>query len=343
MGGGSDERAAGAAAGPEKLAPGAEFDLIRSFFPAAPRPRPDVLVGAGDDCAVVTGRGIALSTDMSVEGVHFRREWLRPEEIGYRAAAAALSDLAAVAARPIGVLVSLALPAADVGEPARRLMTGVAEAAAAADAVVLGGDVARTADALVVDVVVVGEATHPVLRSGAQPGDELWVTGELGAAALAVAQWSRGEAPAPAARARFARPAPRVREARWLAERGLLRAAIDLSDGLAGDAAHLARASGAGVVLVRDRVPVHPLVRGASGTPDAVLALALAGGEDYELCFAAPPARLEPHRAAFVQAFGVQLTRVGRFIDGEGVFVEGDGYPRQPLRLRGYQHFEGAE
>ncbi|HEV2145844.1 MAG TPA: AIR synthase related protein, partial [Longimicrobiaceae bacterium] len=109
------------------LARGAEFDLIRRLVVNPGEPRPDVRVGVGDDCAVVAGNGIALSCDMSVEGVHFRREWLSFREIGYRAAAAALSDLAAVAARPIGVLVSLALPSGDAGDPAAEVMAGVRE------------------------------------------------------------------------------------------------------------------------------------------------------------------------------------------------------------------------
>ena len=114
------------------LGPGAEFDLIRRFLPHAPRlGRSDLLVGPGDDCAVVTGDGIALSVDMSVEGVHFRRDWLAPFEIGHRAASAALSDLAAVAARPIGVLVALALPEADAGDFAVEVMDGVRSAAPA--------------------------------------------------------------------------------------------------------------------------------------------------------------------------------------------------------------------
>ncbi|HEX2188489.1 MAG TPA: AIR synthase related protein [Longimicrobiaceae bacterium] len=176
------------------LAPGAEFALIRRFVPRGQPARADVLVGPGDDCAVVAG-GIALSTDMSVEGVHFRRDWLSPREIGWRAAAAALSDLAAVAARPIGVLVSLALPAGDAGDPAVELMAGVREAAEAVGGAVLGGDVARTTGPLVVDVTVVGEARNPVLRSGARRGDEVWVTGALGGAAAAVRAWLAGGEP----------------------------------------------------------------------------------------------------------------------------------------------------
>lgn len=325
------------------LAPGAEFDLIRRFVPRAEAPRSDVRVGVGDDCAVVAGGGIALSSDMSVEGVHFRRDWLSMREIGYRAAAAALSDLAAMAARPIGVLVSLAIPAEDAGDPAVELMRGVREVTEVLGGTVLGGDVTRTPGPLALDVVVVGEVARPVLRSGALPGDEVWVTGELGAAAATVSCLLRGERPPPAAWERFVRPVPRVREARWLAERGLLHALVDLSDGLAGDAAHLAAASGAAIQLSEVTIPVHPCARQVAADDDGALRLAMAGGEDYELCFTAPLGRVAGHAIDFERETGVRLTCVGRVGGGDGVWwVDAEGH-RTPLGMGAFQHFaEGA-
>ncbi len=320
-----------------RLAPGREFDLIRTFYPRAHRPRGDVRVGAGDDCAVVAGDGIALSSDMSVEGTHFRRDWLSPTEIGYRAAPAALSDLAAVAARPIGVLVSLAMPERDAGEPARQLMDGVREAVHAVGGVLLGGDLTRTEGPLVIDVTAVGEVSTPVLRSGARVGDSLWVTGELGAPALAVAYLLEGTDPPPEVRLRFAAPTPRTAEARWLAERGVCRAMIDLSDGLAGDAAHIAASGGVRLILVEDAIPLHPSVAGLAD-PSEAFRLAVAGGEEYELCFAAAPGSVEQWREAFLHEFGLRLTRVGRVEAGEGVFLESITGVR-PLSLAGFQHF----
>jgi len=323
------------------LAPGAEFDLIRRFYLGGrAEPRPDVLVGAGDDCAVVAGDGIALSSDMSVEGVHFRRDWLSLREIGYRAAAGALSDLAAVAARPIGVLVSLALPSEDAGEGAVELMCGIREVTEQVGGVVLGGDTTRTTGPLVVDVTVVGEAGWPVLRSGARRGDEVWVTGELGGAAAAVRALLRGESPTPAARERFARPVPRVREALWLAERGIPRAMVDLSDGLAGDALHVSTASRVAVLLARELVPVHPAALAAAGEDeDEALRLALGGGEDYELCFTAEMGRVPAHRAEFERETGTRLTCVGRIGGGSGVWWSDPEGRRRPLGFRAYQHF----
>jgi thiamine-monophosphate kinase len=326
-----------AAAAP--LAPGPEFDLIRGFLAGGSAVRPDVRVGPGDDCAVVAGDGIALSTDMSVEGVHFRREWLSPGEIGWRAAAAALSDLAAVAARPIGILVSLGIPAEEADALAPALMAGCREAVEAVGGTLLGGDLTRSPGPIVIDVTVVGEAPRPVLRSGARMGDEVWVTGQLGGAAAFVSAMLAGEEPRRGARERFARPLPRVREARWLTERVGPTAMIDLSDGLAGDAAHIAAASGLALLLVPELLPVHPAARSRS-RPRTVRA-ALAGGEDYELCLTAPAGAVAPHADAFHAEFGVALTCVGRTGGGDGVWwVDAEGH-RTPMELGGWQHFRG--
>jgi thiamine-monophosphate kinase len=323
------------------LARGPEFDLIRRFLPKHPPERSDLRVGPGDDCAIVVGDGIALSADLSVEGVHFRRDWLSMREIGGRAAAAALSDLAAMAARPIGLLVSLALPEADAGEPAVELMEGVRRVAGEAGAALLGGDLARTSGPMVVDVTVVGEAPKPVCRSGAALGDEVWVTGELGGSGQFVEQMLAGARPSPRARERYAAPVPRIREARWLAERGLPCAMIDLSDGLAGDAAHLSAASGVAILLSPELIPIHPAVLRHAGSPADALRLAIAGGEDYELCFTAAPGAVEPHVRAFQAAFRTRLTCVGRVSGGDGVWwTDAEGH-RQPLGVGGYQHFGG--
>lgn len=326
-----------------RLGDGAEFDLIRRFLAAGPPvSRADVSVGPGDDAAVVLGSGIVVSVDASVEDVHFRRAWLAPEEIGYRAAAAALSDLAAMAARPIGILATLALADADA-ELGPALMAGARRAADSVGAAVLGGDLTRSPGPIFLDVVVLGEAREPVLRAGALPGDELWVTGELGAAAAAVAAWRRGDEPAAGAREAFARPRPRVREARWLAGRGLPRAMLDLSDGLAGDLRHLAVASAVQVVLEPERVPVSAAALEATRDREAALRLALGGGEDYELVFAAPPGAVAPLAPAFAAETGVRLTRIGEAREGEGVVARaGDGTLR-PLDIQGYRHFQDRE
>ncbi len=314
-----------------RLATGAEFDLIRRFYEDARTASPaDVRVGPGDDCVIV-GEGIAISTDAVVEGVHFRRDWLEPSEIGYRAAAAALSDLAAVAARPIGALVSLLAPAADVPDFAAAVMEGAREAVQAVGGVLLGGDVALSPVGLAMDVVAVGRAESPVLRSGAKAGDRVWVTGRLGGAAAAVAAWSRREQPTSEAREAFARPRPRIEEARWLTEHAVLHALIDLSDGLAGDAEHIAVASGVSIILERDALPLHP---------DADVRLALGGGEDYELCFTAAAGAVEPIAREFEERFDLPLRRVGAVESGAGVALRQPDGRVGPLDVAGFRHFQ---
>ena len=315
-----------------ELAGGPEFDLIRSFLRAARRTHPQVLVGPGDDCAIVNG--LAIGTDASVENVHFRRDWLSGEEIGWRAAAAAISDLAAVAAQPIGILVSSVLPH-DARGFVEEIMQGAVAAVESAGGILLGGDVAA-GDLLMLDVVAVGSVTEPVLRSAARVGDEIWVTGRLGGSAAAVAALLAGREPVAGARTRYARPLPRVAEARWLLEQAPLHAMIDLSDGLYGDAAHIAAASACGIVIDTAAVPVDE----AAG---ATLAQATSGGEDYELCFTAQGGMVAEVSASFERTFGVQLTKVGEVIAEPGTWQRDADGARQPLPAGGYQHFGRAE
>jgi len=325
-----------------RLGPGAEFDQIRRAVAKGGELPAAVRVGPGDDAAVLEG-GWVLSTDLSVEDVHFRRSWLSAREIGYRAASAALSDLAAMAATPVGLLVSVAVPEAigedmndDPGVDLDALHDGVREAAEALGAAVLGGDLSRSPGPLMLDVTVVGCTLWPVLRNGAEPGDELWVTGRLGASATAVRAWQQGEQPSPEARDAFARPVPRIREACCLVEQELVDALIDVSDGLAGDAGHIAAASGVKIVLEASRVPIAAAALDALGS-EAALDAALYGGEDYELLFAAEPGTVDPE--AFEQRFGLDLTRVGRVFEGEGVWLDtGDGEPR-PVAQASFDHF----
>ncbi|HEX6937980.1 MAG TPA: thiamine-phosphate kinase [Longimicrobiales bacterium] len=327
---------------PTPLGPGREFELIRRFLERARPPGRGVAVGPGDDCAVVEGGRIAVSADLSIEDVHFRRAWLAPEEIGYRAAAASLSDLAAMAASPVGALVSLAAPPADVPAFAERCMAGAREAVESVGATLLGGDLTRSPGPLLLDVVVLGRVERPVLRGGARPGDELWVTGALGGAAAAVRCWERGEAPPAAAREAFARPRPRIREALWLAERDVPRALIDLSDGLAGDAAHLAAAGRVGIVLDEARIPVHPAAAAVAADAADAVALAIGGGEDYELCFAARPGAVAAVEGAFRETFGTPLTCVGVVREEPGVAVRGADGTIAPPGVAGYRHFAGG-
>lgn len=315
------------------LGPGAEFDIIRSVLRDAVAPGAMVALGAGDDCALLrAGEGhLAITVDLFVEGVHYQAAWGSPEEVGGRAVRAAISDLAAMAADPVAVLVSLSLPRGEDAELAERIGLGCRSAAEASGAALIGGDLARGGAGLTLDVAALGWVIRPLLRSGARPGDELWVSGALGAAAAAVEGWRAGSTVRDDWRERFWRPAPRWREARWLAERGA-GAAIDLSDGLLADAGHIAAASGVGVEIDWAAVPV---------TSGVETSLAVKGGEDYELLVALPRDILSREATTeFQQTFGVPLTRVGRAVSGTGVRVFRDGAEVQ-VASRGFDHFKG--
>jgi thiamine-monophosphate kinase len=322
-----------AASGHLALGPGAEFDRIRELVRVlGQRAR-----GVGDDCALlsdVTGT-MAVSTDVSVERVHFRLDWITAEEAGWRSAATALSDLAAEGAEPVGLLSAITVP--DRGEDADliALASGIGEAAAAVGAAVLGGDLSR-GPVWSVTVTVIGRAERPVTRAGARPGDTVWVTGGLGGSRAAVESWRRGETPTHEARRAYAHPVPRIAAGRWLSEHGA-RAMLDVSDGLAADAGHLAAASDVRIRLSLETVPVAVAAIAEArrmGVP--VQQFAAEGGDDYELLAALLPEFGEPDARAFESATGIALTRVGAVERGSGVRAELLG---RGLELRGYDHF----
>ncbi len=290
---------------------GREFDAIRAML-AEWGPH---ATGVGDDAAVLAlpaDEQLVVSTDASVEGVHFRREWMSPAEIGERAASAALSDLAAMAAAPIGLLLALSVPERweqDLIELAR----GVGAASAGARCPIVGGNLTRGTE-LSLTITVLGSAATPLGRAGAHTGDRLFVTGRLGGPGAALRAYFAGRTPSPADRARFVAPVPRLDEARWLADHGAV-AAIDISDGLLADAAHLARASGLtlaidlGALPRVDGVTVHE---------------AAASGEEYELLVAVPEgAPLDP--AVFARTFGIPLTGIGHARPLASVAVQLEG------------------
>lgn len=289
---------------------------------------PELRVGPGDDAAVLeleAGEKVVLSSDMALEEVHFRRAWLRWETVGWRATAAALSDLAAMAARPLGVLLDVAVPPELDRRVPEEIGGGVAACLEEHGGALLGGDLTRSPGPVVLDVAAVGAARRPVGRGGARPGDELWVTGSLGGAAAAARDWSRGLEPDPRARRAFERPRPRIGEGRWLADEADARALIDLSDGLAGDARHLAAASGVRLEISLPAVPLSPVLAEYADR-EAALLRALGGGEDFELLAAVPPGALEGRAGAFGRRFDTSPVRIGRVTEGEGVaWLDGEG------------------
>jgi len=329
-----------------------EFDLIAAIRDrlGGPAGASGVRIGIGDDAAVTAcsdGTARAVSVDALVDGVGFRRAWCPPEAIGRKAAGAALSDLAAMGAEPTELYAWLGLPGDLDRDAALELADGLAAVAAANGAALLGGDLTRSA-VLAVCVTAIGRTADPesmIGRSGAEAGDAICVTGSFGGAAAGLMLLEHPElaaevpaADATAARGRQLAPVPRIAAGRALAANGA-RAMIDVSDGLGGDAEHLAAASGVGIEIELDRVPLAAgVVAVAAAAGRDPVELAAAGGEDYELLCAIPRGRLAACRAA-VEAAGEVLTEVGRVEPGAAVRLRLPG--GRSVRAAGHDHLRG--
>jgi thiamine-monophosphate kinase len=338
---------------------GGELELLsRIRRRAAGIHSPGLPLGIGDDCALIRPRpdeDLAVTTDLSVAGRHFRLEWHPPEAIGHRTLARGLSDLAAMGARPVAAFLSLGLPR-ELTRPARRasairgeswldrFLNGFLSLARAHQAPLAGGDLAESPLAAA-DIVLIGAVPRgrALLRSGASPGDAIYVTGALGGAAAAFARLAQfaGTAGEKAPRAiripqRLAPqlaphlyPQPRLAQGQWLVRRRLATAAIDISDGLSTDLAHICDESGMAAEIEADALPLHH---------GATLGQALNGGEDYELLFTAPASARLPRSIA-----GVAVTRIGRVVRRrtgrpQVVLLTAEREPR-PLQACGWQHF----
>ena len=280
-----------------ELGGGAEFDVVRRLLEIWG----DQACGIGDDAALVEiphGEQLVVSVDAAVENIHFRREWFTLEDIGYRSTMAALSDLAAMAATPRGMLLSLVLPVGSEGD-VDAIARGVGAAAARAQCPILGGNLSRGFE-LSLSTTVLGSATNPLRRSGARRGDALYVTGFLGAPNQALNELKAGRLPSPDAMARFARPCARIDEARWLLDAGAT-ACVDISDGLQADCSHIESASGVSCLIDLSAIPCSEGISPAE---------ALTSGEEYEL-LVTMPGGTEPDVAGFQRLFGIPLTRIG--------------------------------
>jgi len=312
-----------------------EFELLAKLRERLPPPGPRVRVGSGDDAAVtVPGGATATSVDALVEGVHFRRGEATLGQIGHKALATALSDLAAMGAESGEAYVVVGVPPDLDEDGCLELIDGIAGLAGATGTTVAGGDVTR-APVLTLAVTVVGHAPtagHLIARGGAQPGDALVVTGAIGGAAAGLLLLQRPRLAAAVSepvgarlRARQLEPTPRLAAGRALAL-AEARAMIDLSDGLGGDATHLAAASEAGIRIDAAALPLADGVAAIAAAADRdPLELAVSGGEDYELLAALPPERLAAATAAVGEEAGAPLTQIGEVVDGSGVEIRRPG------------------
>ncbi len=327
-----------------------ERQLLSAIRRLAARSRArGVVKGIGDDCAVLrvpVGHEALITTDFSLEDVHFRRDWHPPDSVGHRCLTRGLSDIAAMGGEPLAAFLSLALPQDLPQEWVDGFLRGLMKLARKFKVELAGGDTASSGGKILADIVVLGSVPRgkAVLRSGARSGDDIFVTGALGAAAAVL---HRLEAQGPSTpRGNHRRtalgmtnlgsavehahfyPTPRLAVGRWLRERGLAAAMIDVSDGLSTDLAHICEESGVGAWLAENAIPV---VRGAP------LDEGLNGGDDYELLFTAPAAKHDriPDRIA-----GVPVRWIGTITRQKGVWlVAPDMKSRRPLEARGWEHF----
>ncbi len=330
-----------------------EAQFVRWLRGRWPDHAPGLTLGIGDDAAIVRparGCDLVLTTDLSLEGVHFRLDLHSARSIGHRALARSLSDLAAMGARPRFALLSLSLPRRTLRPWVSAFYGGLGTLAESLGVTLIGGDTAvTTSGAVMADVVAVGEVTQgrALHRRGARPGDSVYVTGRLGLSARGLALLEskkfapRGAASAGELRTRDRRaalqahlyPEPRCRVGIALARRDLASAAIDVSDGFARDLGRLCDASRCGAAIWEERLPLVSLEAARDASP---LELGLYGGEDYELLFTVPRSRLSQVPRVIG---GVALHRIGEIRPGRGLALVGRGGVAVSIEARGYDHF----
>jgi thiamine-monophosphate kinase len=306
------------------------------------RSRLAVQTGIGDDCAVLRllprrnqQTDVLVTTDFTLEGIHFRRDWHSAQSVGHRCLARGLSDIAAMGGEPVAAFLSLGLPRDLPRSWVARFARSLIGLAARYGVTLAGGDTAESPGGILADIVLVGSVPKgkAVLRSGARPDELIYVSGELGGSAAAVREMRKKARRKlnPREYARHFFPEPRIELARILREKGLATAMIDTSDGLSTDLAHICEESGVGAELQAKAIP---LARVGKPSREVDLELALHGGEDYELLFTAAGNKRIPSRIA-----GVPITQIGRITRGRRIFLfnpTGIGYQLEP---RGWEHF----
>ncbi|WP_211462875.1 thiamine-phosphate kinase [Collimonas silvisoli] len=325
-----------------------EFDLISRYFTRAPRSNlHHIALGVGDDCALLTptaGKQLAISTDMLVAGRHFFPD-AEPFALGHKCLAVNLSDLAAMGARPLAFTLALALPAVHE-EWLAAFSGGLLALADQHQCELIGGD--TTKGPLNICITVFGETSpgQALRRDAAQPGDDIWVSGTLGDARLALAVYRQelgtelnadlalGSDTFILAAARMHQPTPRIALGQALC--GIAHAAIDISDGLVGDLGHILARSGVGATLAVDSLPAGPIL--SQQTQAIRRHFTLAGGDDYELCFTAPAERRDAVLAAG-QAAATAVTRIGSIDAGHGLRLQDAGNNPLNLQLASFDHF----
>jgi thiamine-monophosphate kinase len=311
--------------------PAKELELIQRIRRAAAQGRQKPGHGIGDDCAVLTvprGHEILVTTDFSLEDVHFRREWHPADSVGHRCLARGLSDIAAIGGTPHSAFLSLALPHDLPQRWVDYFIRGFLKLAKRYSLTLAGGDTAQSPDGILADIIVVGAVPtgKAILRSGARAGDLIYVSGSLGASVATLQQLRSGQKLRPSAHPRHFYPDPRIAIGKYLREKKLASSMIDTSDGLSVDLRHICGESNVGAVIEAAALPSVP--------GDDGLQYALHGGEDYELLFAVPANRRIPRKIA-----GVPITRIGQITRSREIKLQTPDGKSHALPADGWQHF----
>ncbi len=322
-----------------------EFDLIAKIRRQAGT-GPEQRLGIGDDCSLLeipTGFDLLTSTDLLLEAIHFNLEWTDLSCLGHKAVAVNVSDIAAMGGRARCLYLGLGLPEYFEEAQVESFMRGFAAALQEYGVFLAGGDTCRSADSLTLAVTVQGlcPTGRCITRSGAQPGDDLWVSGTLGDSALALQRLKAGISLTPFLAKRHFRPCARAELGKNLGDLGLATAMLDLSDGLAGDLRHLVHASGVGARIEQRQLPQSADFAAAVRQRPDLIELALVGGEDYELLFAAQVAdRANLKRLS--ATLQLPLTRIGAICSGADIVLVTDEGVERELELGGFDHFASA-
>ena len=317
--------------------PLAEKSLIARIRRQA-KARRGVIAGIGDDCSLLripSGHEALVTTDFSLEGIHFRREWHSPESVGHRCLTRGLSDIAAMGGEPIAAFLSLALPRSLPQKWVDGFVRGLLKLARRYNVTLAGGDTAESPDGILADIVVLGSVPRgtAIMRSGAKSGDAIYVSGMLGGSAAAVGRMMKSpkRTLSPGDFPRYFFPEPRLALGRFLRERGLASAMIDLSDGLSTDLSHICEESSVGAEIQVGALPRAVIGKSARSVD---LDTALHGGEDYELLFTAAPGQ-----RVLSQIGRISVTRIGQVMRSRRMVTVDETGRLRPLLAKGWEHF----
>ncbi len=326
-----------------------EFGLIEKIRRIVGRTDPSVVLGIGDDTAVIDAPGdryTLITADMMVEGVHFSLKYCSFSQLGWRCMAANLSDIAAMSGTPKTALISLAITPSCTVQNIESLYEGMRSLADEYAVTIVGGDTVMSPSGIFISITLLGSVSKNLLttRAGARPGDAIYVTGALGGAQAGL-RILRGEARSKygsALKEAHLVPHPRVREAIYLRQHAALHAMIDVSDGLSSEINHICSCSNVGAVLLTHAIPLAAGVKEiAAARGENAISYALDGGEDFELVFTAVEAEIKPIARKFQDNFGLPVTKIGSVVhEKQGVRMVAGDAEKSSLLHRGYDHFK---